>query len=664
MASADSSGPEAGPEERLETADDAPLLAGAAIIQAALKTLPAGPGVYRMFDAEGALLYIGKARSLKKRVANYTKIAGLSIRIQRMVHRVARLEVTVTHTEAEALLLEANLIKKLQPHYNILLKDDKSFPYIMIGRAHDFPRIEKHRGARDAPGEYFGPFASTGAVNTMMHTLARAFPLRTCSDSEFAARTRPCLQYQIKRCRAPCVGRIDQPGYARILTEAKDFLSGRNRGLLSEWQARMQTASDALDFEQAAELRDRIRALAHISQKQDVSLADLGDADIIAAVSEGGNACVQVVFYRAGQNFGNHAYFPAHARDAEVSDVLDAFIGQFYAEREPPKLVLISDPVEGAALIQDALSLHAGRRVELHCPQRGAKRDLVEHALENARDALRRRLAESATQQKLLAGVAEIFGLETPPKRIEVYDNSHIQGRHAVGGMIVSGPEGLRKNAYRKFNIRGEDIVPGDDYGMMREVLTRRFQRLLKQREAAEAEAEAETETEAEAVPDEAIAGDEAPRNEADWPDLILIDGGKGQLAAATQVLQELGIPEQPVAAIAKGPERNAGREVFFLPGREPFMLETRHPVLFYLQRLRDEAHRFAIGTHRAKRGKDQFRSPLDEIAGIGAARKKALLLHFGSAKSVAQAGLADLEAVGGISKAVAKKVYDHFHGG
>ena len=662
MASADSSGPEAGPEERLETADDAPLLAGAAIIQAALKTLPAGPGVYRMFDAEGALLYIGKARSLKKRVANYTKIAGLSIRIQRMVHRVARLEVTVTHTEAEALLLEANLIKKLQPHYNILLKDDKSFPYIMIGRAHDFPRIEKHRGARDAPGEYFGPFASTGAVNTMMHTLARAFPLRTCSDSEFAARTRPCLQYQIKRCRAPCVGRIDQPGYARILTEAKDFLSGRNRGLLSEWQARMQTASDALDFEQAAELRDRIRALAHISQKQDVSLADLGDADIIAAVSEGGNACVQVVFYRAGQNFGNHAYFPAHARDAEVSDVLDAFIGQFYAEREPPKLVLISDPVEGAALIQDALSLHAGRRVELHCPQRGAKRDLVEHALENARDALRRRLAESATQQKLLAGVAEIFGLETPPKRIEVYDNSHIQGRHAVGGMIVSGPEGLRKNAYRKFNIRGEDIVPGDDYGMMREVLTRRFQRLLKQREAAEAEAE--TETEAEAVPDEAIAGDEAPRNEADWPDLILIDGGKGQLAAATQVLQELGIPEQPVAAIAKGPERNAGREVFFLPGREPFMLETRHPVLFYLQRLRDEAHRFAIGTHRAKRGKDQFRSPLDEIAGIGAARKKALLLHFGSAKSVAQAGLADLEAVGGISKAVAKKVYDHFHGG
>ena len=662
MASADSSGPEAGPEERLETADDAPLLAGAAIIQAALKTLPAGPGVYRMFDAEGALLYIGKARSLKKRVANYTKIAGLSIRIQRMVHRVARLEVTVTHTEAEALLLEANLIKKLQPHYNILLKDDKSFPYIMIGRAHDFPRIEKHRGARDAPGEYFGPFASTGAVNTMMHTLARAFPLRTCSDSEFAARTRPCLQYQIKRCRAPCVGRIDQPGYARILTEAKDFLSGRNRGLLSEWQARMQTASDALDFEQAAELRDRIRALAHISQKQDVSLADLGDADIIAAVSEGGNACVQVVFYRAGQNFGNHAYFPAHARDAEVSDVLDAFIGQFYAEREPPKLVLISDPVEGAALIQDALSLHAGRRVELHCPQRGAKRDLVEHALENARDALRRRLAESATQQKLLAGVAEIFGLETPPKRIEVYDNSHIQGRHAVGGMIVSGPEGLRKNAYRKFNIRGEDIVPGDDYGMMREVLTRRFQRLLKQREAAEAEAE--TETEAEAVPDEAIAGDEAPRNEADWPDLILIDGGKGQLAAATQVLQELGIPEQPVAAIAKGPERNTGREVFFLPGREPFMLETRHPVLFYLQRLRDEAHRFAIGTHRAKRGKDQFRSPLDEIAGIGAARKKALLLHFGSAKSVAQAGLADLEAVGGISKAVAKKVYDHFHGG
>ncbi len=649
---------------------DAPLLAGAGVIQAALKTLPAGPGVYRMFDAEGVLLYIGKARSLKKRVTNYTKLAGLSIRIQRMVHRVARLDVTVTHTEAEALLLEANLIKKLQPIYNILLKDDKSFPYIMIGRDHDFPRIEKHRGARDAAGDYFGPFASTGAVNTMMHTLARAFPLRTCSDSEFAGRARPCLQYQIKRCRAPCVGRIDAPGYARILGEAKDFLSGRNRGLLSEWQARMQTASDALDFEQAAELRDRIRALAYISQKQDVSLVDLGDADVIAAVTEGGNVCVQVVFFRAGQNFGNHAYFPAHARDAEVSDVLDAFIGQFYAEREPPKLVLISDPVEGAALIQDALSLHAGHRVELHCPQRGGKRDLVEHALDNARDALRRRLAESATQQKLLAGVAEIFGLEAPPRRIEVYDNSHIQGRHAVGGMIVSGPEGLRKNAYRKFNIRSEDITPGDDYGMMREVLTRRFQRLLKARDASEAEAaEAEAvETEAAETPaiepDADIPDADAPQPEIDWPDLILVDGGKGQLAAAQQVLQELGIPEQPVAAIAKGPERNAGREVFFMPGREPFMLEARHPVLFFLQRLRDEAHRFAIGTHRAKRSKDQFRSPLDEIAGIGAARKKALLLHFGSAKSVAQAGLADLEAVGGISKTVAKKVYDHFHGG
>ena len=645
---------------------------GAAVIQQSLKNLPLGPGVYRMIGANDVVLYIGKARSLRKRVANYAKLNGLSIRIQRMVRQVMRVDVTVTHTEAEALLLEANLVKQLQPHFNVLLKDDKSFPYILVARDHEFPRITKHRGARNIPGDYFGPFASTGAVNTMLHALARAFPLRNCSDSDFASRARPCLQYQIKRCRAPCVGRIDAAGYSGIVDEARDFLSGRNRAVLTEWQQRMQAASERLDFETAAELRDRIRALAHISQKQDVNLTGIDYADVIAAHAEGGQVCVQIFFFRAGQNFGNHAYFPSHARDVEIGDVLDAFIGQFYAQREPPKLILLSHPVENVELIAEALSQHAGFKVEVAIPQRGTKRDLVEHAINNARDALRRKMAESATQRELLAGVAALFALEAPPARIEVYDNSHIQGRHAVGGMIVAGPEGLRKSAYRKFNIRSEDLVPGDDYGMMREVLTRRFQRLLKEKSleadvAAEAEALPETEAETEAAGENGEAL-ETPatrqRNEGEWPDLIVIDGGRGQLAAAMQVLQDLGIPEQPVVAIAKGPERNAGREQFFLPNREPFMLEPRHPVLFFLQRLRDEAHRFAIGTHRAKRAKDQFRSPLDEIAGIGASRKKALLLHFGSAKDVARAGLSDLEAAPGISKAVAKKIYDHFHGG
>ncbi len=644
-----------------EPALPAELERGAAVIQQSLRNLPLGPGVYRMMDAKNTVLYVGKARSLRKRVANYAKLNGLSVRIQRMIRQVVRVDITVTHTEAEALLLEANLVKKLQPHFNVLLKDDKSFPYILVARDHDFPRITKHRGARNIPGDYFGPFASTGAVNTMLHALARAFPLRNCTDSDFASRARPCLQYQIKRCRAPCVGRIDAAGYEDIVAEARDFLSGRNRAVLTEWQGRMQAASERQDYETAADLRDRIRALAHISQKQDVNLVEIDYADVIAAHAEGGQVCVQIFFFRAGQNFGNHAYFPAHARDVEIGDVLDAFIGQFYAQREPPKLILLSHPVENAELIAEALTLHAGRKVEVAWPQRGTKRDLVEHAINNARDALRRRMAESASQRELLAGVASLFGLDAPPSRIEVYDNSHIQGRHAVGGMIVAGPEGLRKNAYRKFNIKDVSIEPGDDYGMMREVLTRRFQRLLKQRDG---EAEAEAATEAEVEGETTASDTDRQKIEGEWPDLILVDGGRGQLSAVMQVLQDLGIPEQPVVAIAKGPERNAGREQFFLPGRDPFMLEPRHPVLFFLQRLRDEAHRFAIGTHRAKRAKDQFRSPLDEIAGIGASRKKALLLHFGSAKEVARAGLTDLEAVAGISKAVAKKVYDHFHGG
>ena len=615
-----------------------PAEIGAAVIQRHLATLPMGPGVYRMLDARGDVLYIGKARSLRKRVTSYTKLQGLTIRIQRMVRQVCAVEVTTTHTEAEALLLEANLVKQVQPPFNVLLKDDKSFPYILVAHDHPYPAITKHRGARDIPGDYFGPFASTGAVHVTLNAMSRAFPLRSCSDSEFAGRSRPCLQYQIKRCTAPCVGRISEPDYMKVVDEAKGFLSGKNRQVLDIWQGRMQQAADQRDYETAAELRDRIRALAHITQKQDINITDIENADVIAVHAEGGLVCIQIFFFRAGQNFGNRSYFPAHTRDVEISEVLDAFIGQFYAQREAPRLILLSDPVENTDLIEEALSNHSGHKVELHVPQRGTKRDLVEYAVTNARDALRRRLAEAASQQQLLQGVAELFGLDAPPQRIEVYDNSHIMGRHAVGGMIVAGAEGLRKNAYRKFNIKGEDIEPGDDYGMMREVLTRRFQRLLKE--------------------------DAEDENAADWPDLLLIDGGKGQLTAVLQVMQELGVEDVPVVGIAKGPERNAGREQFFLPGREPFMLEPRHPVLFFLQRLRDEAHRFAIGTHRTKRAKDQIKSPLDEIAGIGAARKKALLLHFGSAKAVSRAGLTDLEAVPGISEAVAKRIYDHFHGG
>lgn len=632
------------PETGIETQPEGlpegllPAQIGAAVIARHLPTLPAGPGVYRMLDGKGEVLYVGKARSLKKRVANYTKLPTLTIRIQRMVRQVCAVEVTSTHTEAEALLLEANLIKQLQPPFNVLLKDDKSFPYILVARDHPYPAITKHRGSRDIEGDYFGPFASTGAVHVTLNAISRAFPLRSCTDSEFAGRTRPCLQYQIKRCTAPCVNRISEADYGAIVNEARDFLSGRNRGVLDTWQKRMQQAADERDYETAAELRDRIRALAHINQRQDINLSEVGDADVIAVHAEGGQVCIQIFFFRAGQNFGNRAYFPAHTRDVAISEVLDAFIGQFYAQREAPRLILLSDPVENAELIEEALSQHSRRKVELAVPQRGTKRDLVEAASSNARDALHRRLAEAASQQQLLKGVAELFGLEAPPQRIEVYDNSHIMGRHAIGAMIVAGPEGLRKNAYRKFNIKGEDVEPGDDYAMMKEVLGRRFKRLLKE--------------------------DEEEESAADWPDLLLIDGGKGQLGAVMQVMQELGITDVPVVGIAKGPERNAGREQFFLPGREPFMLEPRHPVLFFLQRLRDEAHRFAIGTHRAKRAKDQIKSPLDEIAGIGAARKKALLLHFGSAKAVSRAGLTDLEAVPGVSKAVAKRVYDHFHGG
>jgi excinuclease ABC subunit C len=620
------------------------LTQGLETIRAALKTLPASPGVYRMLDRKGDAVYVGKARNLKARVQNYAVLGNLSTRLRRMVAETRSLEVVVTHTEVEALLLENNLIKRLMPRYNVLLRDDKSFPFIHLTSGHDFPRLAKYRGARSEPGEYFGPFASAGAVARTLVALQRAFLLRSCSDSVFESRTRPCLLYQIKRCSAPCVGRIDREAYGKLMEEARNFLKGRSSEVQKRLAERMQQLSDTLDFEAAALLRDRIRALTHVQGRQDVTVEGLGDADVIAIHQAGGHTCVQVFFFRGGQNWGNRAYFPSHDRQLRLEEVLAGFLGQFYENKPPPKLILLSHEPAESDLIAEALAVRAGHAVRLLVPQRGDKRAPVEHALVNAREALARRLAESSAQQKLLEEVAQLFALDGPPQRIEVYDNSHIQGAHPVGAMIVAGPEGFIKNAYRKFSIRGTEaeegngaapIAPGDDYGMMREVLTRRFARALKEDPA---------------------------RESGTWPDLILIDGGQGQLGIAQQVLADLGIADVPLVAIAKGPDRDAGRERFFLPGKPPMGLDPKSPVLYYLQRLRDEAHRFAIGTHRARRTKAIGASPLDEIAGIGARRKKALLHHFGSARGVARAGLVDLEQVEGISKAVAKKIYDHFH--
>ena len=608
---------------------------GRDVIRAHLKTLPNGPGVYRMIDAKGRVLYVGKAKSLKKRVASYANSTGLATRILGMVAATADMEFITTHTEVEALLLEANLIKELRPRYNILLRDDKSFPYILITGDHDWAQIAKHRGARNRPGEYFGPFASAGAVNETINALQRAFPLRSCSDSVFASRTRPCLQYQIRRCSAPCVGRIGREDYGRIVREARDFLSGRSRRTQEQLSERMQDASANLEFETAAVYRDRIRALTQIQARQGINIPTLGEADVIGACRDAGQTCIQVFFFRSGQNYGNRAYFPAHARSDAIEEVLSAFIGQFYADKPPPRLVLTSHDVEGRDLVEQALGVRADRRVDVRAPRRGAKRQLVEHAVANARDALARRLAENASQRRLLEGVARTFGLEAPPERIEVYDNSHIRGSEALGAMIAAGAEGLLKNRYRKFNIRRADLAPGDDYGMMTEVLTRRFSRLLRE---------------------------DGDREGRQWPDLVLIDGGAGHLRTARRVFDDLGVADVALAAIAKGPERNAGRETFHVQGRPAFSLEPNDPVLYFLQRLRDEAHRYAIGGHRAKRSRRLGRSALDEIPGIGAKRKRALLHHFGSARSVERAGLADLEAVEGISRQVAKSIYDHFH--
>ena len=620
------------------------IAAGVAAIREALRSIPATPGVYRMLDRKGDALYVGKARNLRSRVQNYAHPAGLSNRLHRMIAETIAIEVVVTHTEAEALLLECNMIKRLMPRYNVLLRDDKSFPFIHLTAGHDFPQLTKYRGARTKDGSYFGPFASAGSVNRTLVTLQKAFLLRSCSDSVFATRTRPCLLYQIKRCSAPCVGRISGEEYAALIDQARVFLSGRSDDVQQRLATEMQDAAATLDFEAAALIRDRIRALSLVQGHQDIHVLGIMDADLIAAHQAGGQTCVQVFFFRGGQNWGNRAYFPSHDRQLAVEEVLTAFVGQFYDNREKPSLVLLSHRLVEQELVEEALSL-GGARVTLAVPQRGEKKRLVERILATAREALGRRLAESASQRQLLDGVAAAFGIDGLLNRIEVYDNSHIQGTNAVGAMIVAGPDGLVKGAYRKFTIRGitppqaslepEEIAGGDDYAMMREVLSRRLARALK---------------------------DDPERDRGTWPDLILIDGGQGQLHIAQDVFEKLGIADVALVGIAKGPDRNAGRERFFVPGRAPFSLDPRDPVLYFLQRLRDEAHRFAIGTHRARRTKALGKSPLDEIAGVGARRKRALLLHFGSARAVARAGLGELERVAGISKTVAKKIYDHFH--
>jgi excinuclease ABC subunit C len=608
---------------------------GLAVIEAQLRTLSGSPGVYRMLNAAGDALYVGKAKNLKKRVVAYTRLDKLPGRLQRMVLETAAMEVVTTHTEAEALLLEANLIKRLEPRYNILLRDDKSFPHILVSADHEWPQILKHRGARSRKGSYFGPFASAGAVNQALSQLQRAFLLRSCSDSVFSSRTRPCLLYQIKRCTAPCVGRIDHDAYLALVEQAKAFLSGRSSDIQRELSRQMEEAAEVMDYEHAAVFRDRIRALAQVQARQDINLPTVDEADVVAIHQAGGTSCIQVFFFRSGCNYGNRAYFPAHAQNEEAAEVLTAFLGQFYADKTPPRSVLLSEDIPESDLMAEALTVRAGHKVELLAPKRGDRRKLVDHALTNAREALGRRLAESSAQRKLLDGTAAVFGLETAPDRIEVYDNSHIQGSNAVGGMIVAGPEGFRKAEYRKFNIRSTELTPGDDFAMMREVLTRRFKRAQKE---------------------------DPDRERGAWPDLVLIDGGQGQLKVACEVLAELGIDDVTLVGISKGPDRNAGREQFHIPGRPIFTLEPKDPVLYFLQRLRDEAHRFAIGSHRARRSKGIGQSLLDEVPGIGARRKKALLHHFGSARAVAEAGLSDLEAVDGISRTIAHKIYDYFH--
>jgi excinuclease ABC subunit C len=621
-------------------------LTGMELIGEFVKQLPNSPGVYRMFNAAGDVLYVGKARSLKKRVGNYAAGRVHSNRIARMVRETANMEFVITKTETEALLLEANLIKRLRPKFNVLLRDDKSFPYILISGGHRAPAIMKHRGARVRKGDYFGPFASAVAVGRTINSLQRAFLLRTCTDSVFESRTRPCLLYQIKRCAAPCTHEISDEDYAELVSEARDFLSGRSQSVKAAIADSMNQAAEDLDFERAAIYRDRLAALSHVQSHQGINLASIEEADVFAIHHDGGLSCIQVFFYRTGQNWGNRAYFPKADPAMSAAEVLNAFLAQFYDDKPCPRQILLSETIEEQQLLSDALTERSGYRVHINTPRRGEKREVVEHALNNAREAHGRQLAETSSQARLLNGVAETFGLPYPPRRIEIYDNSHIMGTNAVGGMVVAGPEGFVKNQYRKFNIKNEELTPGDDFGMMREVMTRRFSRLVKE----------------EGLPDRSQPpADDAPFPA--WPDVILIDGGQGQMTAVRAILDELGIRDVVTAiGVAKGQDREAGRERFFMQGKPDFSLPPRDPVLYFVQRMRDEAHRFAIGSHRARRKKEMVKNPLDEVAGIGPTRKRALLQHFGTAKAVSRAGITDLLAVPGISETVARVVYAHFH--
>ncbi|MDD9718354.1 excinuclease ABC subunit UvrC [Dinoroseobacter sp. PD6] len=614
---------------------EAEALTGHARIQAYLKTLDGSPGVYRMLDAQSRVLYVGKARNLKARVSNYARPSGHSARIARMISETASMMFLTTRTETEALLLEQNLIKQLKPRYNVLLRDDKSFPNILVAKDHAYPQIRKHRGRKATKGAYYGPFASAGAVNRTLNQLQKAFLLRNCSDAMFESRTRPCLLYQIKRCSGPCVGYISEEDYAASVRDAERFLSGKSTEVQERLAVQMTEAAEAMEFERAAALRDRIRAMTQVQSAQGINPRGVSEADVIALHLENGQACVQVFFIRANQNWGNRDFYPRTGAGAEAPEILEAFLGQFYDQKDPPRQILLSHPIDNHDLMADALGEKRGRKVEILVPKRGEKAELIAGAERNARESLARRMAESATQTKLLRGLAEAFDLDAPPKRIEVYDNSHIQGTDAVGAMIVSGPDGFLKSQYRKFNIRGTDLTPGDDFGMMKEVLQRRFQRLLKEDPDRESEA---------------------------WPDLLLIDGGAGQVSAVAEILGDLGVEDVPFIGVAKGVDRDAGKEEFHRPGARPTALRHNDPVLYFVQRLRDEAHRFAIGTHRAKRSKSVSRTPLDDVPGVGAKRKRALLAHFGSAKAVSRANLSDLKAVEGVSATMAQTIYDFFH--
>ena len=608
---------------------------GHALIHDYLRTLDGSPGVYRMLDAQGAVLYVGKARDLKARGSNYARPSGHSARIARMIRDTHSMMFLTTRTETEALLLEQNLIKQLKPRYNVLLRDDKSFPNILVAKSHDFAQIKKHRGAKSEKGDYYGPFASAGAVNRTLTQLQRVFLLRNCTDSTFESRTRPCLLYQIKRCSAPCVGRISQEDYGALVADAERFLQGKTTDIQAGLAREMANAAEAMEYERAAALRDRIKALTAVQSVQAINPKGVAEADIVALHMESGQACVQVFFIRGNQSWGNRDFYPRLGGAESPDEVMQAFLLQFYDDKPPPRQILLSHGPEDPELTGEVLSERAGRKVEVLIPQRGEKFDLVTNALRNARESLGRRMSESAAQARLLEGLGEAFALPATPRRVEIYDNSHIMGTNAVGGMVVAGPEGFLKSQYRKFNIKGTEITPGDDFGMMKEVLTRRFSRLLKE--------DPDRQTEA-------------------WPDLLLIDGGAGQVSAVDGILADLGVEDIPIVGVAKGVDRDHGKEEFHRPGQRPFALRMNDPVLYFVQRLRDEAHRWAIGTHRAKRAKSVMANPLDEIAGIGAARKRALLAHFGSAKAVSRAGLPDLQAVDGISAAMAQKVYDHFH--